>query len=202
MYRAAAVTVTAVHGPAIAEFINDLARLRIEVFREFPYLYDGDPDYETRYLQTYLASPDAVLVLARDGKKVVGASTALPMEHESIEFQQPFLDHGYDIREIFYCGESVLEKDYRGRGIGSAFYAARESHAAALGRFRYLTFCAVDRAADDPRRPRGYQPLDAYWRRRGFEQQPELTTRFSWQEIGGNQATFHTMTFWLKKLTT
>ena len=27
-------------------FLDDVARLRIAVFRDFPYLYDGDPDYE------------------------------------------------------------------------------------------------------------------------------------------------------------
>ena len=31
-----------VTGSDIAPHVEDLARLRIEVFREFPYLYDGD----------------------------------------------------------------------------------------------------------------------------------------------------------------
>ena len=34
-----------------APYLEDVAHLRIAVFREFPYLYDGDPGYEARYLQ-------------------------------------------------------------------------------------------------------------------------------------------------------
>jgi len=33
-------------GPALLPYIPELARLRIEVFRDFPYLYDGSLDYE------------------------------------------------------------------------------------------------------------------------------------------------------------
>ena len=33
-------------GRAIAPHIGDLARLRTEVFRAFPYLYEGSPGYE------------------------------------------------------------------------------------------------------------------------------------------------------------
>jgi len=29
-------------GAALQQYIPELARLRIEVFRDFPYLYDGD----------------------------------------------------------------------------------------------------------------------------------------------------------------
>ena len=35
-------------GAALEQYIPDLARLRIEVFRDFPYLYDGDYDYEKK----------------------------------------------------------------------------------------------------------------------------------------------------------
>ncbi|MCL5974858.1 MAG: GNAT family N-acetyltransferase, partial [Gammaproteobacteria bacterium] len=44
-------------GEALNQFIPELAKLRIQVFRDFPYLYDGDPDYEARYLQTYIEAP-------------------------------------------------------------------------------------------------------------------------------------------------
>lgn len=46
-----------VHGTAVTPYIADLARLRIEVFRAFPYLYEGSEDYEVSYLATYAQSP-------------------------------------------------------------------------------------------------------------------------------------------------
>jgi hypothetical protein len=42
---------------ALVERVQDLAQLRITVFREFPYLYDGDLAYEQNYLRTYLDCP-------------------------------------------------------------------------------------------------------------------------------------------------
>ena len=59
--------------------IDDLARLRIEVFAAWPYLYRGDLDYEATYLREFLAARDSVLVAAYDGKRIVGAATASPM---------------------------------------------------------------------------------------------------------------------------
>ena len=45
------VTVEPMTGEEIEYAIDDLARLRIEVFADFPYLYDGDLVYEAQYLR-------------------------------------------------------------------------------------------------------------------------------------------------------
>ena len=119
-------------GPRIAPHIDDLARLRIEVFREFPYLYDGNFDYEAEYLGTYVRSEDSLCVLVRDQGRVVGASTALPLSDETGEFQQPFIEAGWDPARIFYLAESVVLPAWRGRGLGVRFFAEREAHARRL----------------------------------------------------------------------
>ena len=49
-------------GAALDSALDDVARLRIAVFRDWPYLYDGDLDYERRYLESYRTSTGAVLV--------------------------------------------------------------------------------------------------------------------------------------------
>lgn len=186
-------------GEALRQYIPELARLRIEVFRDFPYLYDGDYQYEEKYLQTYIDCPDSVIVLAFDGEHIVGASTAIPMKHETAEVKQPFLLHGYDPAEIFYCGESVLNRAYRGLGIGVRFFEQREAHAADLGGFRHITFCCVERPLDHPRRPADYVPLDAFWNKRGYVKHPELTTTYTWKDLDEAEATPKPMTFWLRK---
>ncbi len=178
----------------------ELARLRIAVFRDFPYLYDGSLGYEERYLRTYLESPDAVIVVARDGDRIVGAATALPLADETEEVIRPFLAEGYDIGSIFYFGESVLLRPYRGQGIGVAFFSHREAHARALGRFDRTCFCAVDRPADHPRRPPDYVPLDAFWARRGYRRVPGLETTFSWKDLDEPHETPKRMLFWMKEL--
>ena len=70
--------------------LPDVARLRITVFRAYPYLYDGDFDYEHRYLQSYRESRGAILVGAFDGDTMVGAATGTPMEDHADDFATAF----------------------------------------------------------------------------------------------------------------
>ncbi len=187
-------------GNALEAHIPALARLRIEVFREFPYLYAGSQAYEDRYLRTYIEAPDSVVVLVFDGPRVVGASTAVPLRHETEEVKRPFLSAGIDPATVFYLGESVLAKAYRGQGLGVRFFDEREAHAREVGGFTWSAFCAVERAADHPRRPSHYVPLDRFWSKRGYAKRPDLTTTFSWQELDESGESPKAMTFWLKRM--
>ncbi len=187
-------------GEGLTHYIPELAQLRIRVFRDWPYLYDGDLAYEERYLQTYIQAPDSVIVLAFDGDRVVGASTGIPLQHETQEVKQPFIDAGFDLDRVFYCGESVLLPAYRGQGAGVEFFQQREAHARAVGGFDLCCFCGVQRLDDHPARPAGYVPLDDFWRKRGYRKQPELSTTFSWKELGEPYESPKPMTFWMKRL--
>ncbi len=187
-------------GKGFERHVDALAQLRIEVFRDFPYLYDGSLEYEQKYIRTYLGVQESVIVLAFDGDRVIGASTGLPMENETDEVKKPFLAHGYNPAKIFYFGESVLKKGYRGQGLGVRFFEEREAHARGLGRFEWTTFCGVQRPADHPARPADYVPLDAFWKKRGYSPHPELTTTFSWKDIGDAEESEKPMLFWMKRL--
>lgn len=187
-------------GAALEAHIPALARLRMEVFRDYPYLYDGDPEYEARYLRRYVDSPDSVIVAVFDGETVVGASTGLPMAQADPPFQRPLREAGYGPQRVFYLGESVLLPAYRGRGLGVRFFAEREAHARALGGYAWAAFCAVERPADHPRRPPGYRPLDEFWRRRGYTRHPELVAYYHWRDLGEEEESDKPMVFWLKPL--
>lgn len=193
------LTIKRLSGQSLIDYIPELARLRIEVFRDFPYLYDGDLAYEEKYLQTYINCPESVIVLAFDGDLIVGASTAIPLKYETEEVKRPFVEHGYDPDTVFYCGESVLNKAYRGRGVGVRFFEEREAHAEALGGFEHICFCCVERPADHPRRPADYVPLDRFWNKRGYVKHPELMTTYQWKDLDDDQETPKPMTFWLKQ---
>ncbi|HKK85388.1 MAG TPA: GNAT family N-acetyltransferase [Roseovarius sp.] len=186
-------------GGALADALGDVARLRIEVFRAWPYLYDGDAAYEEAYLQTYRDSEDAILVGAFDGARLVGASTGTPMADHAEDFAAAFADQDVPLSDIFYCAESVLLPDYRGQGIGHAFFDAREEHARALGH-RYSAFCGVQRPKDHPLRPDDYQPLDPFWRKRGYAPLEGAVARFAWKDIDQAQETDHPLQFWMRRL--
>jgi GNAT superfamily N-acetyltransferase len=193
------VRVDRVRGSAAEPYLPDLAALRCEVFREYPYLYEGSLDYERRYLQSYAQSPRSVLVLAHDGAEVVGASTAMPLLEHGEQLGSLLAAAGFDPERVFYFGESVLRAAYRGRGIGRTFFEQRESVARELG-FACASFCAVVRPADHPARPAGYVPHDAFWQRRGFRERPDIVAQFAWRDLGDAHETGKPMVFWVKEL--
>lgn len=198
------LTVESLTGESMSSALADVARLRIAVFREWPYLYDGSEDYERGYLADFAAAKDAVIVVARDGENIVGAATAAPLEGHTSEFVPLFERHGIDPAAVFYCGESVLLPAYRGHGLGHAFFDRREAHARGCesrsGPFRHIAFCGIVRPSGDPRMPPEYRPLDAFWRKRGYAPVEGLTGIYSWREIGHAAETGHPMQFWMKPL--
>ncbi|MCC5989605.1 MAG: GNAT family N-acetyltransferase [Pararhodobacter sp.] len=192
--------VEALRGAALEAALDDVARLRIAVFRDWPYLYDGDFAYERRYLEPYRTSPGAIMVGAFDGARLVGAATGTPMEDHADDFAAAFAGTGLDLGDIFYCAESVLLPEYRGRGLGHRFFDLREAHARALGR-RFVAFCGVVRPEDHPARPVAYRPLDGFWRARGYAPLPGVVAHFGWKDVGEAEETRKPLQFWIRELT-
>ena len=112
------VSIEPIAGAALDAAAEDLARLRIAVFAEYPYLYEGSDAYEREYLQEFVAEPGSVLIAAREGARIVGMASASPMAGQKTGFRSPVEAAGYPASEVFYFGESVLLPEYRGRGIG------------------------------------------------------------------------------------
>jgi Acetyltransferase (GNAT) family. len=191
--------VEALSGPALEAALDEVARLRIAVFRDWPYLYDGSLDYERAYMAPYRDNARAVVAGAFDGDRLVGAATGTPMEDHDEDFAAAFAGTGLALSDIFYCAESVLLPEYRGRGIGHRFFDIREAKAAALGR-RHVAFCGVQRPADHPTRPAGYRPLDAFWRARGYAPLPGVVAHFRWKDLGEAEETAKPLQFWIRDL--
>ena len=187
-------------GPAILEHLDELARLRIEVFRDWPYLYEGNEKYEKKYLKTFAKAPGAVLVLAFEGEKIIGASTGLPMSRETWNVQRPFRAKGMDVGRFFYFSESVLDKNHRGKGLGVRFFEEREAWARSLGGFDWLAFCGVVRPENHPLRPENYRPLDFFWKKRGFERADGLVCQMDWQDVGEAAESRKDLQFWWKNI--
>lgn len=187
-------------GTALLPHVPALARLRATVFAEWPYLYASQAEDEARYLRHYAEDERAAIILTRDGTEVVGAATCQPMAATHGAVTSTFEHAGRDLAQFCYFGESVLLPAFRGQGAGVAFFTAREAHARSLG-LAFATFCAVVRNVNDPRKPAGYTPLDAFWGKRGYTHHPELSCVFDWTETGDMRPTPHALSFWIKALT-
>jgi GNAT superfamily N-acetyltransferase len=191
-------TLTARSG--LGDRLEDIAKLRIAVFRDWPYLDDGDLAYERNYLGRYVRSAGAVCVAAYEGARMIGASTGMPLAEEHEPIKAPFVAGGFDLSRIYYCAESVLLKDYRGRGVYRRFFEEREAHARRLGGFDTVAFCGVVRPDDHPLRPADDRPLDRVWQHFGYARRDDLVCYFSWKDVDRAVATEKPMRFWLKPL--
>jgi GNAT superfamily N-acetyltransferase len=187
-------------GSQISAHIPELAKLRLRIFNEFPYLYVGTEEYEHRYLSVYAASQDSMAVLALDGNQVVGALTTIPFFDEHEDMKASFMHQAVDISRIFYCGEILLLKDYRGQGLGKRMFKEVEKRARSLNRFDMITLATVCRDENHPRRPPDYRSLDTFWQCHGYERQPRFDSAFTWKDLDEATESPKPMNFWVKML--
>ncbi len=188
-----------VRGKELEPYVDKLAELRIKVFYEFPYLYDGDLGYEREYLDTYLSSPDSVALLVFKDTKLIGASTGLPLVDETSDFQKPFVEQNYDLNSIFYFGESIVLKEARGNKLGHLFFEEREKHAKeVMSSLKITCFCAVERDEDHPLKPEDYKPLHKFWNRMGYRKEEALQSWVAWKDRDKDSEDKKPLSFWIK----
>lgn len=188
------------NGNEARKYVNELAELRLRVFWEYPYLYEGSLEYEKNYLETYFKAQHSFILLMKAGGQFIGATTGIWAEEEEESFRKPFLEHGLDPRKVFYFGESVLLPEWRGKGLGKIFYRERETFARSLDFIEWLSFCSVVREDSHSLRPLDYQSLDSMWENLGFSLAKGMTTVYEWNDRGDTVTTPKLMQFWLKRL--
>src|SRR6185369_8043437 len=182
---------------AINARITELATLRLKIFSEYPYLYDGSMESERPYLKCYIESPDSVIILAMEDDKIVGAVTGLPLACETSEFTKPFQDTGWQIDNIYYLGELLFYPEFRGNGLGSQLLTQMEHHVSTFKCFNRLTCATIVRPDMHPLKPKNHPPSDNFWIKHAFRKHPELIMSLPWQEINGKMES-HELVFWVK----
>ena len=187
-------------GKAIRSVFDDLAGLRIAVFRDFPYLYEGSVAYEKEYLAPYIESERSMLFAVYSGQQMVGATTCIPLIDETAAIRRPLEEAGFDINTIFYFGESILLSPFRGMGLGHRFFDEREAHARSFGTYRKACFFSVEREPNHPLKPINYRSNVEFWKKRGYTEQAALRATIDWPDIGELASTPKTLVCWIRDL--
>jgi GNAT superfamily N-acetyltransferase len=186
-------------GQAIAGANAAFQHLHVDVFYDWPYLFQGDPAAPP-YIANYVTLPRAALFLVANDGKPVAAATCLPLQDESPNVQAPFIERGWDPARFFYFGEGIVLEAWRGRGLGVRLFELRESHARAVSTADYAIFCSVRRPVGHPLRPVDPHTNDAFWRRRGYVPMPGVACIMRWTDRGDAAPSEHTLDFWIKSL--
>jgi len=139
------ITAHLLTGKAIAEHIEELATLRLDIFEAYPYLYRGQRTDELTYLAGFAEKPDACTILSLDNRKVIGAATGAPLAHEQSALRDAFATTHSPADDAYYIGELLFRQNYRGHGLGRQLLALMENHIRSLGSFRAVTCATVER---------------------------------------------------------
>lgn len=194
------IHVRAFTGSGLKPYIHSIAKLRLEVFKDYPYFEDSQLDAETEYLKKISLNKETIAVLIFDNTTLVGVSLGSPLEIEEPALQRPFKECKWNVESYFYFGDSALLKRYRGRGIGHHFFDAREAHVSHYKKFKHICFCVPDCHHPDPNRPKDFVPLDDFWRKRGYVHHPDMKCHLSWKTVNEADPTDHQMSFWIRDL--
>lgn len=185
-------------GNQATTFISNVAELRINIFREYPYLYDGSPAYEESYLHKFMATPDSTIAIIFDGESVVGALTGLPLKYEEESVIAPWKSRKESIEEIYYFSEALLYPTYRGRGLGKRLFETSEAYVESLNTYKIFSLATVIRESDHPLKPQDYASLDGFWKSRGYSIVEGVICTISWKEVHEDIESDKPLQFWSK----
>lgn len=187
-----------VTGADVADCLEGLATLRLEIFREYPYLYAGSREEELAYLKRYAETPNVCVALAEQGGEVIGAGTGIPLSVEEARMQAGFATAGPDTSDIYYIGEILLYPGYRNSRFGSRLFGLLEDHARSLGPYRRLGCATVERPDDHPLRPSDYLPIERFLARHRFSPLAGTPSSLAWRETDG-VVREHPMRCWIRE---
>lgn len=188
----------------ILNYADKIALMRIENFKEFPYLYQGNLEYEKKYLKTYLENPQAILIAGFCGKDIIAISTGLPVMNNSELLQNIktlFEANNLNLSEYYYFAETIINFSYRGRGLYSKIISLREQAAIARG-YNNGCFVTVIRENKHPLKPANYKSPEPIFEHCGYQKSSIIFT-YSWPTLqmdGSVKEQKNPLVFWFKKL--
>lgn len=178
-------------GKEIASKIDPIIQYINTIYREPPFLYNGqDADYKT-YLNEYANDPDAYLNVVMDNNTLVGLSLGMPLSRSRDLYKLPFKQ----VDGIYYAGEFGLNPSYQGKGLENELIKWLEKEAKSKG-YDTMAFWELD---SSPSKKSPLLPF-AFWEKQGYKHHPELGFKISWTNIGEDKESEHTAVYWLKKL--
>ena len=184
----------------ISQYIEAIAQLRIDIFKEYPYLYDGYMEYETRYLKKFIDTPDSIIVILKDNGRIVGAITGLPLKYEDDIIKKPWLDQNKSMKDVYYFSEILIYPEYRGRGLGKQLFQAAEATAKDFKMYDCFTLATIIRTDRHPSKPANYQNLENFWIRNGYHKDETLICNIPWKEINETEESSKPLVFWVKMI--
>lgn len=201
------ISVKELSGQQITLFIRDIGQAIRDVYKEWPYLYEGTVEEQEEYVQKrYIDRPDSVVCAAFDQKQLIGLAMGVPLCDAPAHYLTPFISDnlcmGMPLKDIFYWGELIVRPECRQKGIAKQLCNQLENHIITKG-YKAIAFCTVERPTDfhlNNLKPENHFSPDSRWGDFGFTKHEDLTFKGEWRLVEESEESKHHMVYWFKKL--
>ncbi|MGE0009567.1 MAG: GNAT family N-acetyltransferase [Candidatus Babeliales bacterium] len=200
----AAYTIRLVTGKECNALTLFVAQCRVDLFKGYPYLYEGTVEEGVHSMSAFMEYPHAALAVAYYNNEpvayITGNSLVAEMERYFKDYLQVFKNYSIDPQDHYYLPDVIVTPAHRGRGLIKHMLEVIEAYACKLG-YAYATL-ATESHATHPLKPAEYRELDPLWSKHGFTK-TNLMLSFSWeteQPDGSSKMQDHELSYWLKKL--
>lgn len=186
-------------GAEIAPYTNKIVQLSNDLFKKYPYLYDGSDAEYTKHLTSYAQSKHGVVSIAFDGNKVIGVATGIPLSEAWEKYQQPFRKKGENIDKIFYLGELLVSPEYTGKGLGQQMTKNVEQFAKGRG-YTTITAQVIDEKSVKETAPQNHYSMTNVLKKLNYQERPEINLVSYWTNVNESKESPHQMLYWTKAL--
>lgn len=180
-----------------------IAQQRIEQFKGYPYLYDGNMDFEYNYLNGYVSTPKSAFAIAFWQDQPVALITGMPLYDFNKDVPNgldAFKQAGLNAEEYYYFGEFLILPEHRDDSLISKLAAIFEDYVASIG---YTKTCFMEESNDShPLKPADYQEKDYLLLRDGYKK-TSAVIGYTWptfQLDGSIKEQTHDLNYWIKDL--
>lgn len=195
-------------GQQILPFISDIGQLILEVYKEWPYLYEGTLEEQYDYVQTrYINMPNSLVCTAFDQEKLVGLAMGVPLCEAPTHYLTPFTSNQecleLPLKNIFYWGELIVRSEYRQREIAQQMCDLVLKEILDNSDYKAIAFCTVERSDDfhlNNCKTNDYFSLDSKWEELGFKKHEDLSFNAVWRLVQESHESQHHMVYWVKKI--
>jgi GNAT superfamily N-acetyltransferase len=159
-----------------------IATLRINIFKEYPYLYDGDFKEEMDDLEHCAQLPNNALAIAYYKDIPVGFLYGIPLIEFASHFENPVIDlfknKNLDPTTCYYFGDIIILPEHRGNHLSKELFDTLEAYAQKQG---YNSASFITESHDiHPLKPTNYKSLDPLWTSLKYKK-IGLTSYSSWK---------------------
>ena len=166
------------HNETLISFVN-------RVLYDYPYRDSEGYTDSLGGLRGYAQCPDRYVLFAKDGEKVVGVATGIPLADSWDSHTAPLKKKMADVSKVYYVPELMVLPGYQGQGLGTKLGNAIEQFAKEHG-YTHLALMAIDSEGS------------SIFKRLSYTKHPEIFLDATWVHVGETEPTSHRLFFWTK----